>query len=159
MIFGIKKTTILHLSFVLIFILYVASVVLSFTVFKVDNLWFFGFCTATGSVLIIKSGLFKLDSSCYFGLILFFVGFFYFYSIIFDVQYIYSCFVILSFSISSFVTAIYFYQPFQFILSLSLFFAAIIAYLFVLQVISLTIFLAILGVIMLLLISGLFVIK
>ena len=158
-IVGIKKTTLLRLSFILAFLSYTVSVILSLTIFKIDNLWFFSFCFFVGFVLITKAFLFHLDSSCFFGTVLFFVGFFYFYCMFFGIYFVYPVFLILAFSIASFITFDIFYQPFQLILALSLFFTSLATFIFILKIISLKIFLAILFAIVLLLICGIFVIK
>ena len=158
-LFSIKKTTILRSSFILLFLLYIVIFILSLTIVKIPNLWFFAFCFFVGLQLMIKSFLFKLDSSCYFGVTLFLVGIFYFHSIYFNIVNFYSVFIELSFSISSFVVYVIFKQPFQFFISLSLFFVAIITLIFILNLISLWIFLAFILVIVLLLVCSYFMIK
>lgn len=153
---SIKKTTILRLSFILSLLVYLTIFVLSFTVLKIENLWFFSFCIFIGIVLVVKSLLFRLDSSCYFGVLLFLIGLFYCYCVYFNIGYLYSVFVILAFAISSFVTFSFFSQPFQFVLSLSLFFVAIMTFIFILNIISLSIFLAFIGFVVILLICSYF---
>ncbi len=155
-IFSIKKTTILRLSFIINLILYLTSVVLSFTVLSVDNLWFFSFCIFIGLQLLIKSVLFKHDSSCFFGIILLLIGIFYFYCVYFSILSYFIVFVLLSFSMASLLTYYFFKQPFQLAVSLSLFFAAIITFIFVLNIISFLISLALIGVDVLLLVYAYF---
>ena len=153
-LFSIKKTTILRLSFIINFILYFSSLVFSFTILKVDNLWFFSFCVFMGLELLIKSALFKHDSSCYFGISLFFIGFFYFYCYFLQILNIYIVFLLISFSFASFSTYSLFRQPFQLYGSLSLFFASISTFIYIINVISFSIFLALLGMNVLLLIGA-----
>ena len=150
-IFTIKKTTLLRLSFILCSLFYLISTVLFIVFEKINDAWFFNFVFFIGLFLIIKSILFKQDSSCYFGFILFLIGFFFYLAYYFRIGYLYSVFIILAFSISSFNTYVFFNQPFQFYISLSLFFAATLTFIFIINVISIEIFLALMGAVVLLL--------
>ena len=141
-ILSIKKTTLLRLSFIVNFIFYITTLILSLTVFNTKNLWFFSFCIFVGVVLITKSMLFRTDSSCYFGTLLFCIGIFYLYAVYFDIMHFYSVFVIASFSIASFMTFSFFKEQFQLLLCISLFFASITTIIFLLKFISIYIFLA-----------------
>ncbi len=152
-ILTIKKTTILKLSFVLNLILFAIMTVLSFVVIKDNDLWFFMFCIFVGLHLIIRSGLFKFDSSCYFGSLLFMVGIFYIYCQGLNIINFFPVFLILAFSISSFVTAFFYKQNFHYYLSFSLYFLSADLLFFMINFISLWFFLAILGVIVLLLVG------
>lgn len=143
-IFSIKKTTILRSSFIISFLLYVTSLIMSFTIFHIDNYWFFSFCFFIGLHLIVKNMLFAHDSSCFFGVILSLTGGFYFWCFYWGVLQLYLVFVLLSFSFGSFATFVFFKQPFQLLMSLSLFFASIITFIFILNIISSPIFLALL---------------
>ena len=155
-IFSIKKTTILRLSFIINLILYFTSLVLSFTILNIKDLWFFSFCCFIGIQLLVKSILFRHDSSCFFGIILFLIGFFYFYCFYLGIFQFYIVFMLSSFSISSFTTYYFFNQPFQFAVGLSLFFASISTFIFILNIITLLIFLALLMVNVLLLVWAYF---
>lgn len=155
-IFSIKKTTILRLSFIINLMLYALSAILSLTIFKIYNLWYFSFSSFVGTQLIIKSALFRHDSSCFFGIILFLIGFFYFYCFYFDILKFFIVFLLLSFAISSFLTYYFFKQPFQLGVSLSLFFASLFTFIFISNIISLPIFLALMGCDVLLLIWAYF---
>lgn len=152
--FSIKKTTILRLSFIINLILYFTFLIFSFTIFRVDNLWFFSFCVFVGLQLIIKSGLFKHDSSCFFGVSLFFIGIFYFYCYFLHILNLYIVFLLISFSFASFSTYSLFRQPFQLFASISLFFASISTFIYLINILSISIFLALLGMNVLLLIGA-----
>lgn len=155
----IKKTTLLKLSFIINMFLFIISCVLSFFVFELPDLWFFNFCLFLGIHLIIKGGLFYLDSACYFGFILFFCGLFYIQNLILNILYVYPAFVILSFSISSLFTFCLFKEIYHFFLALSLLFVSIATLVYIIKLISVWIFLAIIGVVVLLLIGRYLLIK
>ena len=142
---SIKKTTILRLSFVLCMIFYATLTIFSITTKRIENAWFYYFCISVGIFLIIKSLLFRLDSSCFFGCILLFVGVFYFLVFFENIEFLFSVFVLFAFSISSFNTYVFFNQPFQFYISLSLFFASVLTFIFILGIISLGFFLALIA--------------
>lgn len=143
-IFSIKKTTILRLSFIINLILYFTSVVLSFTTLKVDNLWFFSFCVFLGLQLVVKSILFYQDSSCFFGVILFLIGGFYFFCFYLGLLNLYIVYLLISIAFSSLVTYHYFKQPFQLAIALSLFFASLFTFIFIINLVTIPIFLALL---------------
>ena len=144
-VFSIKKSTLLSLSLAVNTIFFFFFFVLSVLFLKNYNLWFFIFCFFIGLHLINKSLLFKFDSSCYFGVLLLFIGLLYFLAFFFNIMYIYSVFVASSFSIASFSTYVFFKQSFQLFLALSLFFVTIGLLLFVLKLISVWIFVAIIS--------------
>ena len=150
-IFSIKKSSLLLCSFILNAIFFVGGSLISYFVFGQTNNWFFLFCISVGLHLLIKSLLFKYDSSCYFGSVIFLLGIFYFYSNALNIFYFYPVFVVLAFAIASLMTFYYFEQPYHLILSLSLFFVTIGLLFFLLNKISIWIFLAIslLGVLLL----------
>ena len=148
---SIKKTTILRLSFILSMIIYATLTIFTMTTKSIENAWFYYFCILIGLFLITKSCLFRLDSSCYFGCILLFIGSFYFLAISYSIEYLFSVYVLLAFSLSSFSTYIFFNQPFQFYISLSLFFASVLTFIFILGIISLGFFLALIALVVLLL--------
>ena len=112
-ILSIKKTTILKLSFVINILLFQVSSVLSFVLVKNYDLWFFAFCIFIGLHLIIKSCLFKFDSSCYFGTMLLTVGLFYVYCSMLSIINFYPVFITLSMSLASFFTAFFYKQNFH----------------------------------------------
>lgn len=151
-IFRIKKTTILRLSFILNTLLFFASSILSFMFLKDYDLWFFNFCINMGVHLMVRSFLFRLDSSCYFGFLLFFIGIFYWHSFLFNIMAFYSVFIVLAFSMASFFTSHYFNQPFHSFLSISLILVAVDLLVFLIKLISIWFFLAIMLLIVILLI-------
>ena len=151
-IFTIKKTTILRLSFILNTLFFIISTLLSFLVIKNYDLWFFTFCIFVGLHLIVRSFLFRLDSSCYFGSLLLLIGAFYIYCLLFDILSFYTVFLTVAFSLASYLTAYFCNQNFHYYLSFSLFFVSIGLMLYLINLISIWIFLAIIAVIMILLV-------
>ncbi len=150
-IFTIKKTTILKLSFIFNVLLFITSSLISFLVIKNYNLCFFMFCIFIGLHLLIRSFLFRFDSSCYFGFLLLFIGGFYLYCLLLNLQEFYSVFLLMSFSLASYLTAFFYQQNFQYYLSFSLIFVSIDLFLYLLNIISILIFLAIILLIVVLL--------
>lgn len=156
---GIKKSTILKFSWILNIILYFIIFTLSLTIIDYPNLWFYAFIGLLGLQLIIKSLLLKLDSSCYFGVILLTLSIFHVYCFYLNLTYLYPVFVILSFCFGSFFTAYFYKQNFQYFLAFSLFVISIATFLFIEKFVSIIIFLAIICIIVLSLILGLIFIK
>lgn len=148
----IKKSTWLGLSLAVNMFLFATVSVLFCLFLKNYNLWFFAFCFFIGLHLINKSLLFKFDSSCYFGVLLFLIGLLYFFAFNFNIVNFYSVFIVSAFSFASFCAYIFFRQSFQLILALSLFFVTIGLLLFLINLISVWIFVAIIGVSVILLI-------
>ena len=144
---SIKKTTLLRLSFIISIILFITATTLTTILTREYDLWFFIFCITIGLHLIIRSILFKFDSSCYFGCLLFFVGVLYVYCLCLNILSHYLVFVIIAFSLASLLTAYFFKQPFHYFLAYSLFFLTIGLSLYLINFISLWIFLAIIGVV------------
>ncbi len=141
-ILTIKKSTWTMLSLIINSSCFVIGSLISFLVLNQYNYWFFLFCLFLGVHLIVKSCMFKFDSCCYFGVLLFFIGAFYFYCLYLNIYKIYPIFLILSFSIASYITSQFYHQPFQFFLSLSLIFVAVGLLLYIINYISLLFFLA-----------------
>lgn len=158
-ILTIKKTTILRLSFILNILFFVASSIISFLVIKNNDLWFFMFCIFIGTHLIIKGILFKFDSSCYFGSLLLAIGLMYIYCLCLNILNFYPVFLVISFSLSSFLTGFFFKQQFHYYLSFSLYFLSLDLLFYMINLISIWIFLAILAVIVVLLVCKYFTIK
>lgn len=158
-ILGMKKTTILKLSFILSGLLFVGLSTLSFIQNGLNNDYFFFFCLCAGAHLGLKSALFRLDSSCFLGSVLFFVGGFYFYCLFFDILFIFPSFVLLAFCVAFFITHCFFGRKNQFFLAFILLFVAIFTFLFQIKSISLAFFLALMGIIVLLLVVRFLTIK
>ena len=158
-ILNIKKTTILRLSFIINAVLFVILSSLSVIFLDNNDIYFFLFCFLVGVHLLVKSMLFKLDSSCYFGNLLFFLAAFYFYCQHIGIDYIYPFFVLLAFCISSFTIASFFDQPLHYFLAISLLFAAIGLLFYQIKLISLIVFLAIVAACVLLLVIRFFTMK
>lgn len=151
-ILGIKKTTVLRLSFILSMGLFLLLSTLSFVVMGANNDYVFYFCVFAGFHQLVKSGLFHLDSAFLFGGQMFFVGFFYFYCNWFNIMFIYPTFAVLAFSISFFFCHCFFKRENQFFLAIIFLLASIFTFIFQAKLISLAIFLALMGISVLLLI-------
>lgn len=143
-IFSIKKSTWLIVSLLINSFLYLGISIPFVVIYKDYNSIFFIFCLVTGFHQVFKSVLFKLDSSCFFGFVLFLVGFFYFYCLFFSLIWLYPSFLVLSFAIASLITGYFYKQSFHIFLALSLYFVGLGLLLFLFNLISLWIFLAIL---------------
>lgn len=139
----IKKSTWLSLSLAVNIVLFLIASVLFCLFLENYDAWFFIFCLFVGIHLINKSFLFKFDSSCYFGVLLFLIGFLYLFSLYFNILNFYAVFILLSFVFASFCAYIFFQQPFQLYLALSLFFVTIGELLYLINLISIWIFVAI----------------
>lgn len=153
---SIKKSTWLMISLVCNSIIFAGLFVLLLCLNKDYNAGFFFFCIGTGIHQIIRGALFKLDSSCYFGTLLFLVGGFYFTTIWFDIVWLYPVFVVVAFAFASIVVGVFYREPFQIFLAISLIFVSIGLLLFLLKIISIWIFVAIIAGCVLLLIVRFF---
>lgn len=151
-ILGIKKTTVLRLSFVLSMTLFVLLSGLALYFKGLCDDYFFYFCVFAGMHQIVKGGLFYLDSAFLFGCQMFFVGFFFFYTAWFDISFVFVSFILLSFALSFFLTHIFFKRENQLFLAILFVFASFFTFIFQMKLISLAIFLALLGIIVLLLV-------
>lgn len=140
---SIKKSTWLLISLILNFMAFFTMSAVSIAVWKEYDAVFFLFCGFTGIHQIFKSILFKLDSSCYLGLVLLLIGLFYFLCKPLNLVWIYPVFILLSLSFASLTVAYFFKEPFQYFLSFSLFFVGIGVLLFLLKIISVCFFVAI----------------
>lgn len=143
-VFKIKKSIWLALSVVVVSLVFVGLSILSILTGRYNDV-FYIFCITTGFHLFVKSLLFKFDSSCYFGLCLLWVGGFYFLCRQLQIENLYPSFILLAFAISSLVTGIFYKEPFQIFLSLSLFFVTLGLLLFLLKIIFMWIFVAFLA--------------
>lgn len=140
---SIKKSTWLIISLVLNGTLFCAfSTVLVFTKKNPDGL-FFLFLLFSGAHQLVRSALFGYDSSCFLGVLLVMVGLSYFYSIYFEIHWLFDVFIIFSCSFSCFSVGVLFHQYFQTFVAFSLFFVGIFLLLFKLGILSTLIFVAI----------------
>lgn len=145
-VFGIKKTDILKCTFFIALISTIVFTVLSCVLIKNYYCWFYGFCLMFGLHFLIKSWLFRLDSCCYYGSLLFFIGL---SGILMLFTFLATYFVsmlIFSFFMASFLTFIFFRQYFHAFLSFFLFFAGVSQVLYEIKLIPFWISLAIGGV-------------
>ncbi len=154
---GIKKTDILRCSFFVTVSLIIVQLVLSIVLLKNNYLWFFGLCFFLGVHLLIKSRLFFLDSSCYFGSLLTFVGLSGIFAILTPMSNFLVMMLILSFAFASMVTYVAHHEHFHFFIAILLFFVALSEFLSQINLIPFWISLAIGGVGVLLLVVKYFI--
>lgn len=143
-ILGIKKTTILAISFVLAFVFIIAATFLSTLLYRNYIIWFFFFCLFSGVHLLIKASLFRIDSSCYFGFLLFFVGLTGVLVQILGLFALQSVYFILAFALSSFATFCFFGQKFQLWIAIILFLIDLAWFFYKINLLPFWIFIAIL---------------
>ena len=113
-IFGIKKINILITSVVFNALLFIGSIFLSIYYFHLPDLWFNFFCIFVGNYLITKAFLYKMDSNCYLGFLLLFLGSFLLINVMFFEIYTFNA-IVLSFSLASIFTYIFYRQIFHLI--------------------------------------------
>ncbi len=141
-VLGIKKTYLLRATALICFVAFVALCVLSATIFKKADLWFYSFCLCLGTFELVKSMLFKLDSSFYLGTLLFGIGAVG-YIFLFTNTRIYAPFYIcLAFIVASVLTAVFCGQRFHLIIAYSIFFVALYALMLIKNFITTPIFIA-----------------
>lgn len=142
-ILGVKKTTIVSFSFYLTFLFIISSTLLTTLLLKNYFLWFFFLCLFCGTHLLIKAVLFRVDSSCYFGFLLFFIGISGILDSFLHITFV-SALYIFSFALASFLTFCFFKEFFQFYLGLALFIIGLAWFFYKIYLLPLWIFLAIL---------------
>ena len=156
-IFGIKKSIMLWTCAITLFFAFVGATTASTILLKIPDLWFYNFCICLGLFETIKSTFFNLDSSLYFGSLLQSIG---------SVGYVFwttntnlfaPAYILLAFSVASFVTFVFCGQRFQLIISFSLFFVTTYTFLFIKTLITWPIFIAFVGGFLLLLILELII--
>ena len=151
-LFGIKKTYLLRASVIFSIIYFFISTTLFFINFQIFDLWFYNFCISLSIFELTKGFLFKLDSSCYFGFLLLFLGLSgYIYWLTNTIEF--SLFyILLSFIFASIITYLKTGQKFHLIFSFSIIFVTIYAFLLKKNFITWSIFIAFVGLFLLLLI-------
>jgi len=139
-LFNIKKENLLRLSAVINFLLCAFFILLSTLYFKRYDVWFYIFSTFVGLYLLSKSYLYKIDSSCYFGSLLLFIGIFgvfiKIYSLDFDKVYF-----LIATALASIFVFLFFKQTFHLLLAFMFTYESINLYLFLAKIINLTNFL------------------
>lgn len=139
-VFGIKKSTILkfsgwvNLSLIIFFVL--------FSIFFMRNyyLWFFVFCFFIGVHCLIKSLLFRLDSSCFLGFLLLLIGVAGFSCYYFNLEHKYFYFLIAC-GTASLITFLFTLQLYQLLTGIFISVTSILSFLFSSHTINLVIFL------------------
>lgn len=142
-VFGIKKSSLLIASFIANALAFIVLLFVSIFVFKSYNLWFFYLCFFCGQHLLIKSLLFHLDSSCYFGTLLFLLGGFGQIIELRSLSPFYGVYILLAFAFASFAAYCFFNQKFHLILFIVFFGNALAWFFYKINLISIYIFIAI----------------
>lgn len=151
-ILGIKKSFILRTLSILMLFAFITSTYFTTKIYQIYDLWFYNFCLALGIVQLVKSILFKIDSSFYFGTLLILVGISgYIFWLTQTIDYA-IFYISVSFMISSIALAIYYKQRFHIIIAFSIFFVEIYGILLKKSLITLPIFVAFVSIFLLLLI-------
>ena len=148
-VFKLKKTTILSISFYFAITAFLVSTVLSVVLIRNYYAWFFFFCLFVGLHLLVKSLLFHLDSCCYFGLLLFFIGAFGIIVQFLNLLYFQSVYYLLAFAFASYFTYCFFNQKFHLVLAFSFFLVDVVWFFYKINLVSIWIFIAFVGLIVL----------
>ena len=141
-IFGIKKSFFLWVSAIILFLLFLTLDIVLALFLKIPVLWFYSFCLCLGIYELIKSILFRLDSAVYSGSLLSLIGTSGFVFWLTNTSHFALVYILVAFSLSSFITFILCKQTFHLILSYSLFFVSAYSYILIKSLISLPIFIA-----------------
>lgn len=156
--FGIKKTTLLKIFAMLAFFAFVAYIFLCIFWLKDPMIWFFGFCIFLGGFEIIKSFLFRFDSSLYFGSLLSSIGVLGFVFISTGTSSYAGYYIALAFILASLVTYVFSGQKFHLIVAFSTFFVSLYSLLLTKNLITTSNFVAIVVPFLVLLISEMIII-
>lgn len=138
-VFGLKKSTILKISGWINLVCIAFFIIFSLLYMKNYYLWFFFFCFFVGLHCLIKSALFKLDSSCYLGFLLILIGISGFFCYFYDLKNKYLYFL-LAFGVASIFTFFFTHQKYQFFIGTFITTETLLALLFYINVFNLTIF-------------------
>lgn len=141
-VLGIKKSIILSATAVIMFFSFTTLCILSFTLFKRPDLWFYSFMLCLGIYEFVKGILFDIDSSFYFGLLLIGFGSTGFLALFLSIQTYFPLLFGVSGAISSIVTFLRYKQDFHLVLAFSIIFVCLYGYIFIKKLISLDIFIA-----------------
>lgn len=138
---GIKKTYILRIVAIIMFLGFVATIFLDAFFFKSPKIWFYSFFIVIGIYHISKGILFCLDSSFYFGSLFSCLGSF---GIIYTLTSMKEIWLLvsLSFLISSLLTFTKFYENYHLVIAYSIIFANIYLICLTKNLISLPVFIA-----------------
>lgn len=141
---NIKKSIILRISIVILFLLFLVSVLLNIFIIDIPTFWFYLFCLSIGIFQTLKSRLYKLDSSFYLGILLLLIGtsgMVYIFTSTITFAHIY---ILSDFVLASILTFFICGQRFHLIIAYSLFFVLIFVCLYTFSLISLLNLIAIL---------------
>jgi len=141
-IFGIKKSILLWISAITLFLLFVASTTLTLYFLKIPDLWFYNFCFCIGIYQTIKSKFFNLDSSFYLGCNLANISAAGFIFWLTDTISFAPAYILLSFALASLLTLCVSGQKFHLVIFFSLIFVTLYTYLLIKKLITLPIFIA-----------------
>ncbi len=139
---GIKKTLILKVSALLFSWAFLAFLFICIFLLKNPILWFFGFCLFLGTFEIIKSLMFKLDSSLYIGTLTTSIGTAGFIFIYTNTSNFAGYYIALCFIIASIITYIFCKQKFHLIITFCILYFSIYSILLTKNLISTPIFIA-----------------
>lgn len=138
----IKKTNILRFLLFLLTSIFITFLFLNIFIIPIKTLWFYAFCLCVGIFEMAKSRLFKLDSSFYFGSLLFFSGASCFIFTFTNTSNFWYLYLLFSFFLASFFTFIVTGQKFHLVFDYSLLFVIIFSTFFTFSLITLPYFIA-----------------
>lgn len=133
---GIKKSLLLKVLALLFMWGFVAYLFTCIFYFKSPEIWFYGFCLFLGGFELLKSFLFRFDSSLYLGSLLIFIGivcFVFTYTATAAFSYLY---IALAFAAASVFTFIFTSQRFHLIIAFSIIFVNLYVLLYVKNLIT-----------------------
>ena len=137
-----KKSIVLYVFAAIMLFSFVVLSTLSFVVFKRPKLWFFSFCLCFGLYELLRSILLSIDNSLYLGSLLVGIGIAGFVIDFADLQRYAPILIAMAFAIASFLVFVFYRQSFHLVLSFSLIFVTIYAYLLTKNLITFGIFIA-----------------
>lgn len=155
-VFGIKKSLLLKITAIFLFLCFAVATFFAFYSLKIPDLWFYNFCISLGLFQIVKGFFFKLDSALYIGFLLLFIGLAGYLFWFTETRNYAPFFISLAFILASIFTFIFTGQNFHLIFAYSLIFVTIFALLLIKNFITLPIFIAFISLFLVLLVVEIF---
>lgn len=155
-----KKSIVLYVFAAIMLFSFVILSIFSFVLFKNPKLCFFSFCLCSGLFELLRSALLAIDNSLYLGSLLVGIGIAGFVIDFADLQRYAPILIAMAFAIASFLVFVFYRQSFHLVLSFSLIFVTIYAYLLTKNLITFEIFIAfVVSFLVILILTAIFQIK
>lgn len=139
---GIKKSIILTFTAIFMLFSFITLSVLSFTTFKKPELWFYSFCLCVGLYEETKSLTLKIDSSCFIGTLLLWIGTVGFLTSYLPIKEFLPLLMTFSVAAASLTTFVFYKQKYHIIFAFMIMFVSFYWFLLIKKLISLNIFIA-----------------